>query len=695
LADSLFTCFSFQFHPIISIEYDSFGKYEESIPAELVLSDPAEFRNRGPSLSLLVDIWLLKSMRIGSKLLLGFIPLAILTAMVAEVLYVNSQRINDSSHRVKEAYRHYSNLLEMRRQEKNFSFYREKFYLERMQEASSRAAESLSQLKDLAEGNETIFPYHRAQAVLKDYQRIIQILLSTEDRPEVEKQTAELEALGHQLEKMAERAINLSWLPIQVATRKAQTYSWIFALQAGLIGVVLAFFFSQLLVKPVRQLLRVTKKVAEGDFSRVVLRKSKDEIGELAESFDRMVASLEQGRTQLQKSSQELRGIKETLENIVQSSVDAIVATDPKGRITFANRSMEEMILGQAGQKERLLGVPMARFYSGGLAEARKIMSILREHGRLMNYETTMTGEGRVIPILTSASLLKDERGAVIGTLGVIKDLTEKKKLEEDLKKAQADLVHTEKLAAIGRLASGVAHEMNDPLTSVLTFGNLLREDTPEGNPNRESLDIIVKEATRAQRIVSDLLSFSREAKPSLEWVDLNEVVNMSLLLLEKQGVMEGVEVQLDLAGELPLVRADAGQMQQVFSNLLLNAVQAMNSYDPRRERPESRSRERKLSLHSRFCKTPEEGPSISPSQAGPFIRVVIRDTGSGIAPENLDKVFDPFFSTKGTGEGTGLGLYIVSGILKNYGAEYHLESTVGQGTTFTIDFPLSHTPEF
>jgi two-component system NtrC family sensor kinase len=276
----------------------------------------------------------------------------------------------------------------------------------------------------------------------------------------------------------------------------------------------------------------------------------------------------------------------------------------------------------------------------------------------------------------------------------VIKDLTEKKNLEEDLKKAQADLVQTEKLAAIGRLASGVAHEMNDPLTSILTFGNLLREDTREGDPNRESLDIIVKEATRAKRIVSDLLSFSREAKPSLEWVDLNDVMNLSLLLLEKQGVMEGIEVQLDLAGELPLVRADAGQMHQVFTNLLLNAVQAMNS-NAAREGPSERGLcPKRLFLHSRFWENPDQSLSIPSSPAGPFIRVVIRDTGSGIAPENLDKVFDPFFSTKGTGEGTGLGLYIVSGILKNYGAEYHLESTVGQGTTFTVDFPLSNTPK-
>ncbi len=198
----------------------------------------------------------------------------------------------------------------------------------------------------------------------------------------MEKNIAELETLGHQLEKMAEQIINLSWVPIQVANRKAQTYSWVFAVQAALIGAVLAFYFGQLLVKPIRQLLRVTKKVAEGDFSQVVPMRSRDEIGELAESFNRMVVSLEQGRAQLQQSGQELRKTKETLENIIQSSVDAIVATDPKGCITFANRSMQEMILGQAGQEEKLLGVPMARLYSGGLAEARKIMSILREQGK-------------------------------------------------------------------------------------------------------------------------------------------------------------------------------------------------------------------------------------------------------------------------------------------------------------------------
>lgn len=631
-------------------------------------------------------------MRIGTKLLLGFIPLAVLTAMVAETLYVNSKQIGESSQLLKEGYQTYGNILDMRRQEKNFFFYREKFYLSRMKEASSRAEESFSHLQRLGEGSEIASHFTRLRDLLQEYRRSVDLLLLTEDKPSLDKNLERLGTIGHQLETLTEQMIQVSWIPIQVATRKARTYSSVFAVQAILIGVVLAFYFAQLLVRPIRQLLRVTKKVAEGDFSHLVSLKSRDEIGELAQSFNKMILSLEQGRTELERSGQELRKTKDTLENIIQSSADAIVATDPKGRITFANRSMQDMILGQSGQGQKLLGVTMAELYSGGLAEARKIMAILRDRAVLSNYETTMMGNGRVIPILTSASLLKDEGGAVIGTLGVIKDLTEKKKLEGDLKKAQADLVQTEKLAAIGRLASGVAHEMNDPLTSILTFANLLREDVKEGDATQESLDIILKEATRAKKIISDLLSFSREAKPSLEWIDLNDALNMSLLLLEKQGAVEGTEVQLELGSELPLVRADAGQVRQVFTNVILNALQAVSSSARNGFPGREAARQKKIFLRTRFYETPEDGFPRPSSAGGPFIRVVIQDTGPGIAGEDASKIFDPFFTTKHTGEGTGLGLYIVSGILKSYGAQYYIDSTLGEGTTFTIDFPLSPT---
>ncbi|HSR13135.1 MAG TPA: ATP-binding protein, partial [Thermodesulfobacteriota bacterium] len=171
-----------------------------------------------------------------------------------------------------------------------------------------------------------------------------------------------------------------------------------------------------------------------------------------------------------------------------------------------------------------------------------------------------------------------------------------------------------------------------------------------------------------------------RQAKPSLQWIDINDALNMSLLLLEKQGGAEGIDLQADLAAELPLVRADLFQLQQVFTNILLNASQALAAGgDP--------PREKRISVRTRFH---ESGDARPQGWAGPTIQVAVEDTGPGISPDHLDKIFDPFFTTKNTGEGAGLGLYIVSGILKNYGAHIRVESQLGRGTTFFIDFPLA-----
>jgi signal transduction histidine kinase len=161
----------------------------------------------------------------------------------------------------------------------------------------------------------------------------------------------------------------------------------------------------------------------------------------------------------------------------------------------------------------------------------------------------------------------------------------------------------------------------------------------------------------------------------------------MSLLLLEKQGALEKVEVRVDLARELPLVRGDSGQLQQVFTNILLNAIQAL---PPAPGGEGAAAGERRISLRTQFFDGQEEGVAPPSTLKGPFVRIRIGDTGKGIRPEDLNKIFDPFFTTKPTGEGTGLGLYIVSGILKNYGAAHSLESAPGRGTDFLVDFPLS-----
>jgi PAS domain S-box-containing protein len=626
-------------------------------------------------------------MRIGPKLLLGFIPLAVLTAMVAEVLYINSRYIGDSAQRVREIYSHYAHILELRRHEQGCLHRRERTDLLRLRELSGNLAAFSPSGSGEKGGDELDRGLEASRELWARYGARLDQLLAAEESAADGRTASELEALGAQGERLGERLIQIAWIPIRVGTQKARTYSAVFAVQAVLIGAVLAFYLSWLLVKPIQQLVQGTKKVSEGDFSQRVNLRSRDEIGELAQSFNRMVASLEQSRTRLNQSGEELRGTKERLENIVQSSVDAIVATDPKGRITFANRSMREMISGEAGSGKDLLGVRMADLYAGGYPEAKKIMRIIRDRGRLVNHETAIVREGRSIPILTSASLLQDETGQTVGTLGVIKDLTEKKKLEEELEKARAELARKDKLAAIGRLASGVAHELNDPLTSILTFSNLLKEETAEES-GRDSLEIIIKEALRARAIVADLLSFSREFKPARQWIDLNDALKTSLNLLEKQGILKDAEVQVRLAAELPLVRGDFGQLQQVFTNLIRNAAQALPPAGPA---PDTSSPgERKILLETEYFDGGEAAVEPPPRLAGPFIRIRIGDTGKGILPEDRNRIFEPFFTTKPTGRGTGLGLSIVSGILKNYGAPHFLESAPGRGTDFFIDFPLS-----
>src|SRR3972149_7505480 len=212
-------------------------------------------------------------MRIGPKLLLGFIPLAILTAMVAEVLYINSKWIAESSQIVKEVYQNYGNIVEMRQHEKNYLFYREKFYLYSMKDISMRLDEFFSQRERMGSGDDLAKAFASTRETLSRYRGLIEQLLVAGEGPQAEKKISEMATVGYQLERSGEQMIHISWIPMQMGTRKARTYSIVFAIQAALIGVVLAFYLSRLLVKPIRQLVRGTKKLAEGDFSqRVQLR---------------------------------------------------------------------------------------------------------------------------------------------------------------------------------------------------------------------------------------------------------------------------------------------------------------------------------------------------------------------------------------------------------------------------------------
>ncbi|MFH1922910.1 MAG: ATP-binding protein [Planctomycetota bacterium] len=243
-----------------------------------------------------------------------------------------------------------------------------------------------------------------------------------------------------------------------------------------------------------------------------------------------------------------------------------------------------------------------------------------------------------------------------------------------DLTLAQAQVVRSEKLSSIGLLAAGVAHELNSPLTGILTFAHLLAKKIPDDSQEKEDLQVIVSQTERCARIIRQLLDFSRESSHEKKSQNVNAIIEQAIALVERQVLFHNIEIERDLAPDLPQVLADAGQMQQVFLNLLVNASEAM---------PDGG----RLTIQTRapavLDSESDDGTAVCDQ-----LQIVIRDTGVGIPPESIGKVFDPFFTSKDVGQGTGLGLAVSYGIIERHGGSIAVESTPGVGTTFTIRLP-------
>jgi signal transduction histidine kinase len=243
----------------------------------------------------------------------------------------------------------------------------------------------------------------------------------------------------------------------------------------------------------------------------------------------------------------------------------------------------------------------------------------------------------------------------VVGAIEISRDIT------GDLN-MQKLVMEQEKLASIGRLAAGVAHEINNPMTTILTSAMLIQEDLDSSDPNHEELQSIVDETLRCRRIVTSLLDFARQNKPSRRPVDVKDLVAESIVLTQKQAAFKDVSVDSAIADDLPKVNLDKGQMQQALINLILNAVDACSAGGRIRVSTGLSEDDRKMEFR-------------------------VSDTGIGIESDKLSSIFDPFFTTKETGN--GLGLAITHGIIEQHEGTIEVDSQPGKGTTFTIRIPL------
>jgi len=229
-------------------------------------------------------------------------------------------------------------------------------------------------------------------------------------------------------------------------------------------------------------------------------------------------------------------------------------------------------------------------------------------------------------------------------------------------------LLQSEKQACIGRLAAGVAHEINNPLTGVLTFTHLLlrRDDLPEDV--KSDLKTIAKETERVRKIVKGLLDFSRQSELDRRETDINDLIKSTLKLVENQALVKGIKLEFSPCENLPIKTLDQNQIQSVLLNMIINAFDATKQGG-------------KVTIKTELTNNPEK-----PKKKG--IKIIISDTGCGIPEENLSKIFDPFFTTKEVGQGTGLGLAVSAGIIEKHGGKIFVESAPGKGSTFKIWLP-------
>ncbi len=361
----------------------------------------------------------------------------------------------------------------------------------------------------------------------------------------------------------------------------------------------------------------------------------------------------------LREKAEALERLTEYNENILESMDSGILVLDLEGRVVRWNRALEGLYGRRRGE---VLGRTLAEVFPEGFLEALRSSLVMDEREEIANiYKLHLaTAHGRSLRVNVSIAPFELGSGERHGSILIIDDVTARVRLEEQLQ-------HAEKMASIGVLAAGVAHEVNTPLAGISSYTQLLRDQTGEQDPRAALLEKIEKQTFRAARIVNSLLNFSRSAGAEMEPLDLNRVVQDVLSLLEHQLEKNHIKVRRELGEELPEVRGNENRLQQVFFNLILNARDAMPNGGW-------------LTVLTRV----DEGDTVVAE---------VRDTGVGIRREDIKRIYDPFFTTKGMGRGTGLGLAVTYGIVQEHGGAMFVESAPGQGTTFQVALPAHEAP--
>jgi len=369
-------------------------------------------------------------------------------------------------------------------------------------------------------------------------------------------------------------------------------------------------------------------------------------------------------QSQRKQMEKELREAHDFLDKIIQSSPNAIMATDMKGNIIIWNRAAEEFLGYRA---EEVIGkMNISKIYPGGMA--KEVMKMMRSPeyggvGKCRSYPmVNVSRDGEIVEGNLSAAIMYDAQGKEIASVGIFVDLKDRLDMEHKLRETQEKLLHSEKLAAMGRLTSQIAHELNNPLYGIMNTLELLKTEISPKSKRRKILDMALSETVRLTELLQKMLRFSKPDEEEKQPTDVNTILDEILLLVRKQLQEHTIRISTSFADKLEKVYASRNQLRQVFLNMISNARHAM----------------------------PDEGTlTIKTMAKGDNIHIEVTDTGIGIREEDIDKIFDAFFTTKEGVKDVGLGLSVCYGFIEEHGGDIRVSSKWGSGTTFTIILPI------
>ena len=374
--------------------------------------------------------------------------------------------------------------------------------------------------------------------------------------------------------------------------------------------------------------------------------------------------------TEKRQIEAELIETKNFLQNILDSSIDGIIATDLQGRVISTTPNIKDLMGYDQGE---VIGKKANTFYGKGVEDEKKIMKELMAKGELRNHEMKLRKkEGGLIDVNISASLLRDEKGEIIGTLGIYRDITDKKKLE-------AQVLQSHKMEAIGTLAGGIAHDFNNLLMGIQGYTSLMLLDIDPTHPYYERLKGIEKQVKSGAELTRQLLGFARRGKYEVKPTNINDLIEKSSNMFGR--TRKQIRISKSYEKDVWTVEADQGQIEHALLNLYVNAWQAMPGSG-------------ELYLESENVTIDVNYIEPYHVKPGRYVKISVKDTGVGMDSATQQRIFDPFFTTKEMGRGTGLGLASVYGIIKNHGGIINVSSKKGEGTTFNIYLPASEKEE-